>query len=48
MALKWILFDKDGTLIDFDMSWMKVGIQMVDEFVERYISLKMQSMRTKL
>ncbi|GEP85009.1 putative haloacid dehalogenase-like hydrolase [Staphylococcus piscifermentans] len=38
MALKWILFDKDGTLIDFDMSWMKVGIQMVDEFVERYIS----------
>ncbi|CAL27130.1 HAD family hydrolase [Staphylococcus carnosus] len=38
MALKWILFDKDGTLIDFDMSWMKVDIQMVDEFVEKYIS----------
>lgn len=37
MALKWILFDKDGTLIDFDLSWMKIGIQMVDQFVERYI-----------
>lgn len=38
MTIKWILFDKDGTLIDFDLSWMKVGIQMVDQFVERYIS----------
>ncbi|RIN79890.1 HAD family hydrolase [Staphylococcus simulans] len=38
MTIKWILFDKDGTLIDFDMSWMKIGIQMVDQFVERYIS----------
>ncbi|UXV36258.1 HAD family hydrolase [Staphylococcus sp. IVB6181] len=36
--MKWILFDKDGTLIDFDMSWMKIGIQMVDQFVERFIS----------
>ncbi len=38
LAIKWILFDKDGTLIDFDMSWMKIGIQMVDQFVERFIS----------
>ncbi|MGN5882926.1 HAD family hydrolase [Staphylococcus simulans] len=36
--MKWILFDKDGTLIDFDMSWMKIGIQMVDQFVERFFS----------
>lgn len=38
LVIKWILFDKDGTLIDFDMSWMKIGIQMVDQFVERFIS----------
>ncbi|NQD97845.1 HAD family hydrolase, partial [Staphylococcus xylosus] len=24
--MKWILFDKDGTIIYFDRSWMKIGL----------------------
>lgn len=28
---QWILFDKDGTLIHFDESWTKIGIQLVDD-----------------
>ena len=31
MAIKWLLFDKDGTLIQFDQSWVKLGIQLVDD-----------------
>ncbi|MGS0650255.1 HAD family hydrolase, partial [Staphylococcus arlettae] len=31
--MKWILFDKDGTLIHFDRSWMKIGLQLVDDFM---------------
>ncbi|MEB7852454.1 HAD family hydrolase [Staphylococcus equorum] len=34
--MKWILFDKDGTLIYFDGSWMKIGLQLVDDFMEAY------------
>ncbi|PHK50527.1 HAD family hydrolase [Staphylococcus edaphicus] len=34
--MKWILFDKDGTIIYFDRSWMKIGLQLVDDFMERY------------
>lgn len=34
--MKWILFDKDGTLIYFDRSWMTIGLQLVDDFIERY------------
>ena len=26
----WIMFDKDGTLIHFDESWIKIGIQLVE------------------
>lgn len=26
----WIMFDKDGTLIHFDKSWVKIGIQLVE------------------
>lgn len=29
--IKWLLFDKDGTLIQFDQSWVKLGIQLVDD-----------------
>lgn len=34
--MKWILFDKDGTIIYFDRSWMKIGLQLVDDFMEKY------------
>ncbi|MEP9851126.1 HAD family hydrolase [Staphylococcus aureus] len=34
--MRWILFDKDGTLIYFDASWMKIGLQLVDDFMEKY------------
>ncbi|UXR71858.1 MULTISPECIES: HAD family hydrolase [unclassified Staphylococcus] len=36
MAIKWLLFDKDGTLIQFDQSWVKVGIQLVDDVCEHF------------
>ncbi|MEW8964407.1 HAD family hydrolase, partial [Staphylococcus arlettae] len=36
--MKWILFDKDGTLIHFDRSWMKIGLQLVDDFMTQYES----------
>lgn len=34
--MEWILFDKDGTIIYFDRSWMKIGLQLVDDFMEVY------------
>lgn len=34
--MEWILFDKDGTLIYFDKSWMKIGLQLVDDFLTTY------------
>lgn len=34
--MKWILFDKDGTIIYFDRSWMKIGLQLVEDFIEKY------------
>lgn len=34
--MKWILFDKDGTIIYFDRSWMKIGLQLVEDFMDEY------------
>lgn len=34
--MEWILFDKDGTIIYFDRSWMKIGLQLVDDFMATY------------
>ena len=34
--MEWILFDKDGTLIEFDKSWEKIGIRLVDSLLEEY------------
>ncbi|MCU5746643.1 HAD family hydrolase [Staphylococcus sp. SQ8-PEA] len=34
--MKWILFDKDGTLIYFDESWNRIGMQLVDDFITEY------------
>ncbi|EKH7760463.1 HAD family hydrolase [Staphylococcus pseudintermedius] len=33
---KWILFDKDGTLIHFDDSWTKIGIQLVNDICDHF------------
>ena len=27
----WLMFDKDGTLIQFDQSWVKIGVQLVED-----------------
>ena len=34
--MEWILFDKDGTLIEFDKSWEKIGLRLVDQFLETF------------
>lgn len=34
--MEWILFDKDGTLIEFDKSWEKVGVRLVDQFFDAF------------
>ncbi|MBE9454946.1 HAD family hydrolase, partial [Staphylococcus epidermidis] len=31
--MEWILFDKDGTLIEFDSSWEKIGVRLVDQLL---------------
>ncbi|MCI2775185.1 HAD family hydrolase [Staphylococcus petrasii] len=34
--MEWILFDKDGTLIEFDKSWEKIGVRLVDSFLDKF------------
>lgn len=34
--IKWLLFDKDGTLIKFDDTWSEISLVMIDRFVEEY------------
>ena len=34
--MEWILFDKDGTLIEFDHSWEKIGVRLVNSFLETF------------
>ena len=34
--MEWILFDKDGTLIEFDSSWGKIGVRLVDQLLETF------------
>ena len=36
MKMEWILFDKDGTLIEFDKSWEKIGIRLVDSLLDEF------------
>ncbi|UXR78578.1 MULTISPECIES: HAD family hydrolase [unclassified Staphylococcus] len=36
MAIKWLLFDKDGTLIQFDKSWVKLGIRLVEDVCNHF------------
>ncbi|PCF87879.1 HAD family hydrolase [Staphylococcus intermedius] len=36
ISSQWILFDKDGTLIHFDESWTKIGIQLVDDVCDHF------------
>ncbi|MCG3401960.1 HAD family hydrolase [Staphylococcus massiliensis] len=32
----WLLFDKDGTLIEYDETWVEIGIEMIDDFIGTY------------
>lgn len=34
--MEWILFDKDGTLIEFDRSWEKIGGRFVQSLLETF------------
>ncbi len=34
--MEWILFDKDGTLIEFDRSWEKIGVRFVQSLLETF------------
>jgi len=34
--MEWILFDKDGTLIEFDSSWEKIGVRLVDKLLDTF------------
>lgn len=34
--IKWLLFDKDGTLIKFDETWSEISLVMIATFVETY------------
>lgn len=34
--MEWILFDKDGTLIEFDSSWEKIGVKLVDALLTTF------------
>ncbi len=36
LKVEWILFDKDGTLIEFDSSWEKIGVRLVDQLLETF------------
>ena len=36
VKMEWILFDKDGTLIEFDSSWEKIGVRLVDQLLETF------------
>ena len=33
---KLILFDKDGTLLNFEKVWLDVGIKFIDDFIEHF------------
>lgn len=33
---KLVLFDKDGTLLNFEKVWLDVGIRFVDDFIEHF------------
>ncbi len=34
--MEWILFDKDGTLIEFDRSWGKDGVRFLNHCLRLY------------
>lgn len=34
--IKWLLFDKDGTLLKFDETWSEISLVMINQFVEKY------------
>ena len=36
MAVKAIIFDKDGTLIDFDSFWISVSVEVIKDLTDRF------------
>lgn len=46
--IKWLLFDKDGTLLKFDETWSEISLVMIDRFVEQYQIDNKQALQEKL
>lgn len=46
--IKWLLFDKDGTLLKFDETWSEISLVMIDRFVEKYRINHKQALQEKL
>lgn len=46
--IKWLLFDKDGTLLKFDETWSEISLVMIDRFVEKYQIDNKQALQEKL
>ncbi|WP_241959705.1 hypothetical protein [Mammaliicoccus vitulinus] len=46
--IKWLLFDKDGTLLEFDETWSEISLVMIDRFVEKYHIDHKQSLQEEL
>ncbi len=43
--LKGIVFDKDGVLVDFEKTWVKVLVDMTDELSGNQVALKLQLLK---
>jgi len=46
--IKWLLFDKDGTLLKFDETWSEISLVMIDRFVEKYHIEQQQALQEAL
>ncbi len=46
--IKWLLFDKDGTLLKFDETWSEISLVMIDRFVEKYHIEQKQALQEAL
>lgn len=46
--IKWLLFDKDGTLLKFDETWSEISLVMIDRFVQKYNVDNKQALQEEL